>query len=256
MMRKWTSIVVDDEPRARAVIRKMMCAARDFEIVRECSNGYEAIDAVRTLGPDVMFLDVQMPEIDGLAVLNELRDEKLPAIVFVTAYDRYAIKAFEVRAIDYLLKPFDEERFLNTLDRVRERMGTGPGNGSEKILSLLQELKPAPEYRERFAVRTGGRIVLVTADEVEWIEAEDKYVRLHTGTGSYLVRETLTRLQDTLDPKRFIRVHRSALVRVDSVREIHPDFHGDYRIVLKGGAKLALGRSYRDKFFGLIHCER
>ncbi|MGH9761286.1 MAG: LytR/AlgR family response regulator transcription factor, partial [Blastocatellia bacterium] len=202
MARKWSLLIVDDEPRARALIRKMLRNAKDFEVARECSNGYEAIEAVKTLHPDLMLLDVQMPEIDGFAVLKELRDETLPEIVFVTAFDQYAIRAFEVHALDYLLKPFDEDRFLVTLSRVKGHLlQRDLSDGNEKILSLLQQMKKLPEFLDRFAVRSGGRIILVSVDDVEWIEAEDKYVRLHTAAGSHLVRDTLSRIEEVLNPK-------------------------------------------------------
>ena len=250
MSRKWGVLVVDDEPHARGLIRKMLTPATDFEIVGECSNGYEAVEAARRLHPDLMLLDVQMPEVDGFAVLEMLRGGELPQVVFVTAYDQYALRAFEAHALDYLLKPFDQDRLIDMLTRARVHLtGKQKIEGENKILSLLEELKRPPNYIDRFLVRLQGRIILVSAAEVELIEAEDKYVRLHVAETSYLVRDTLARLQTRLDPAQFIRVHRSAIVSLRSVREIRPDFHGDYQILMRNGKAVALSRSYRDQFF-------
>jgi len=253
MSRRWRVLVVDDEPHARGVVRKMLRAAAEFEIVGECSNGYEAVAAVRRLRPDLMLLDVQMPEVDGFAVLDMLRGEDLPQVVFVTAYDQYALRAFEVHALDYLLKPFDEDRLIGMLQRARVHLtGKDLVNRDQKIVSLLEDLRRPQGYIERFLVRLQGRIILVPAHEVDLIEAEDKYVRLHVADASYLVRDTLARLQSCLDPSQFIRVHRSAIVKIGCVREIRPDFHGDYQILLRNGKTLALSRNYRDRFFASI----
>jgi len=252
MSERWRLIVVDDEPRSRGLIRKMLRASRDFELVRECADGYDAIEAVQTLQPDLMLLDVQMPELDGFGVLERIDPEQMPEVVFVTAYDQYALKAFEVQALDYLLKPFDEERLLNMLDRARQRLERRPGPRNQDIAALLERLKPARDYIERFVVRLSGRILLLPVEDVYWIEAEDKYVRLHSKSTSYLVRDTIARLQSSLNPRQFIRVHRSAIVRVDSVKEILPDFHGDHEVVLLTGEKVRLSRTYRDSFFASI----
>lgn len=253
MRRKWGVLIVDDEPRARGLIRKMLRSASEFEVVGECSNGYEAIAAVKNLKPDLMLLDVQMPEVDGFAVLEGLRGEPLPQVVFITAHDRYALRAFEANALDYLLKPFDEDRLVAMLQRARDRLAqVAESEQNRTILSLLDNLKASRSYLERFVVRIRGRMLLLPVDEVDWIESEDKYVRLHVKSASYLIRDTLTRLQGALDPKQFLRVHRSTIVRLGFVQEIYSDFHGDHRIVLRNGRELPLGRNYRDHFFNSI----
>jgi two-component system LytT family response regulator len=230
----------------------MLRASRDFELVGECANGYEAVEAVRGFRPDLMLLDVQMPELDGFGVLERIEPEQMPEVVFVTAYDQYALKAFEVQALDYLLKPFDEDRLLNTLNRARLRLEQQGGRPRQDIAALLERVKPPKDYVERFVVRLSGRILLLAVEDVDWIEAEDKYVRLHAKGTSYLMRDTIARLQSSLNPRRFIRVHRSAIVKVDSVKEILPDFHGDHEIVLLTGERLRLSRTYRDSFFASI----
>jgi two-component system, LytTR family, response regulator len=253
MRRTWGVLIVDDEPRARGLIRKMLRSAREFEVVGECSNGYEAIAAVKNLKPDLMLLDVQMPEVDGFAVLEGLRGEPLPQVVFITAHDRYALRAFEANALDYLLKPFDEDRLVAMLQRARDRLAqVAESEQNRTILSLLDNLKASHSYLERFVVRIRGRMLLLPVDEVDWIESEDKYVRLHVKSASYLIRDTLTRLQGALNPKQFLRVHRSTIVRLGFVQEIYSDFHGDHRIVLRDGRELSLGRNYRDHFFDSI----
>jgi|HubBroStandDraft_6_1064221.scaffolds.fasta_scaffold42578_2 two-component system LytT family response regulator len=257
MSRKWKVLVVDDEPRARGLLRKMMRSSTDFEIVGECSNGYEAVESVRNLRPDLMLLDVQMPEIDGFAVLDRLRGEEMPQIIFVTAYDEHALRAFEVHALDYLLKPFDQDRLSGTLQRAKFQLaGRDVSRQTGDIISMLEDMKAPPKYLERFMVRLSGRIVVLPADEVVWIEAEDKYVRLHTKSASYLVRDTLARLESCLNPEVFVRVHRSAIVKIGCVREMTPDFHGDYMLVLVTGKNMPLGRNYRERFFELIEGHR
>jgi two-component system LytT family response regulator len=253
MSRTWRVLIVDDEPRARGLIRKMLLSAKEFEVVGECSNGYEGIASVRNLKPDLMLLDVQMPEIDGFRVLEELRGEPMPQVVFITAHDQYAVRAFEANALDYLLKPFDANRLLAMIQRARDRLiQVADSERNRQILSLLDSLEASRGYLERFVVRMGGRMLLLPIEEVEWIQSEDKYVRLHAKTGSYLIRDTLTRLHGLLDPKQFIRVHRSAIVRLAFVQEIKSDFHSDHRIVLRNGSEVPLGRNYRDHFFDSI----
>jgi two-component system LytT family response regulator len=249
----WGVLIVDDEPRARGLIRKMLRSVKEFEVVGECSNGYEAIAAVKDLKPDLMLLDVQMPEIDGFGVLEGLRREPLPQVVFITAHDQYALRAFEANALDYLLKPFDEVRLLAMLQRASARLAqVADSDRNQTILSLLDSLKASRSYLDRFVVRLRGRMLLLPVEEVEWIESEDKYVRLHAKGGSYLIRDTLARLEGSLDPKQFLRIHRSAIVRLGFVQEIHSDFHGNHRIVLRNGREVPLGRNYRDDFFDCI----
>ncbi len=246
-------LVVDDEPLAREKIRGMAADDPDLRVVGECTNGAEAIEAVQTLKPDLLLLDVQMPEVGGFAVLEALKDEGLPPVIFITAYDHYAVRAFEVHALDYLLKPFDRERFQAAMERakrqIRHTPAAGPNNGlDERILALLEQLRGPARYSERLVVKTGGRVFFLNTDEVDWIEAEGNYVNIHTqAKKSYLLRETISSLEAQLDPKDFVRIHRSAIVNINRIKELQPWSHGEYHILLHDGTRLTLSRSYREK---------
>ena len=228
------TLIVDDEPLARESIRVLLERDRDIEIVGECS-GVDAAALVARTRPHIMFLDVQMPEIDGFDLLGRIGEQAVPAVVFVTAYDAFAIKAFEVQALDYLLKPFDDARFMRTLERA-------------KVRALEPPSKSAGAYRQRFLVRVRERIVVVNAGDIDWIEAADYYVSIHSGGHAYLLREPLADLEKALDPAVFFRVHRSAIVNLGRIREIHPLFHGDSMLVLTDGSQVKLSRSRRDEF--------
>lgn len=240
-------LLVDDEPLVRRGIRAFLADEPDVDVIGECRNGVEALAEIQAHAPDLVFLDVQMPELDGLGVVQALRAERMPAIVFVTAYDAYALKAFEVHAVDYLLKPFDEARFRTALGRARERLG-GSRDGLERRLdALLADLRP-PAYLERLAVRNGSRTLFVDVASVDWLEAADNYVRVHALGARHLIRETLKALESQLDPRRFARIHRSAIVNLDRVREVRVLPSGDHAVRLAGGAELTLGRAYREGF--------
>ena len=242
------ALIVDDEPLARERIRMLLDQERDVEIVGECDNGTEALRGIEKLAPDLVFLDVQMPELTGFEVLDRLDAARMPVIVFVTAYDQYALKAFEVCALDYLLKPFDRERFGRAMARARaelERRKSGQVN--EQVLKLLSELHQSKKYVEKLIVRAGGRVLFLRADEIDWIEAAGNYVRLHAGKQDYLYRETMTKLEAQLHPERFARIHRSTIVNVERIKELQPWFRGDYQVVLREGQKLTLSRSYRSR---------
>jgi two-component system LytT family response regulator len=244
------TLIIDDEPRARGLIRKMLIGDSSIEVVRECGNGYEAVEAIKQEEPDLIFLDVQMPEIDGFAVLSQIQPEARPAIVFVTAFDRYAVRAFEEHAVDYLLKPFDKERFLRTLEHAKRRIAEKRSSQQTDTLArLLAQVREPPKFLDRITVKKDGRMLLLNAREIDWIEAEDNYVLLHGRHGPYLLRQTLTNLEAKLDPDRFIRVHRGAMINIDALAQFTPEFHGGYRLDLKSGKQLSLSRSYRDKFF-------
>jgi two-component system, LytTR family, response regulator len=255
MTRPWKALIVDDEPRARSILRRLLSADPDFSLAAECGNGYDAVGAVLEHRPDLLLLDVQMPEMGGFEVLQQISVELLPLVVFVTAYEQYAIRAFEVNALDYLLKPFDEERFAATMSRVKLRLaeeaGLIPGT---QMLALLKTLKSSNSncYIERFVVRLRGRMLLIQAGDVDWLQAEDNYVRIHSGTASYLHRETLSNLTTKLNPRKFVRVHRSALVNVDKIREVLLQ-DGEYQLVLVNGSRVGLSRTYRDEFFAKIN---
>ncbi|MCI0485718.1 MAG: LytTR family DNA-binding domain-containing protein [Blastocatellia bacterium] len=241
-------LIVDDEPLARERIRDMLRADADIQIVGDCSNGNEAIAAIRRQSPDLIFLDVQMPESDGFEVLSKLDPGSMPAVIFVTAYDQYAVRAFEVYALDYLLKPFDCERFERALERAKTHIRKkGEGSLGQRILSALEEIKTRPVHLDRLVIKMNGHVFFVRAEEIDWIEAEGNYVRLHVGRETYLLRDTISGLEEQLDPRNFLRVHRSAIVNIDRIQELQPWFHGEYKIILQDGMELTLSRTYREK---------
>ena len=244
------ALIVDDETVARRRLRRQLAPAPDVVGAGECADGAAAVQAITTDCPDLVFLDVQMPELDGFGVLRTIDPAPRPAIVFVTAFDRYALRAFDVHAIDYLLKPFTPERFRLALDRARERIGRAavdPG-----LVTLAAALRRQPRYPSRVPVRAGGRIVMVDLSTVDWIEAADNYVRLHAGRREFLLREPLAGLEKRLDPDRFARIHRSAIVQVDRIRELHPASHGDMDVILMDGTVLTLSRTWRHHLRGVF----
>ena len=241
-------LLVDDEPLAREMLREMLQGDPDVRIVGESCNGLEALEAIRAEAPDLIFLDVQMPEVGGFEVLESLGKEKLPYVIFVTAYDKYAVRAFEVQALDYLLKPFDQERFDLSWQRAKSQVLNNRHSGTDqRILSLLEELKAGNRYLERLVIKAGGRIYFLDTREIDWIEAEGNYVSVHSAKKSHLLRETISSLESQLDPKKFVRIHRSSIVRLDFIQELQPWFHGEYRVILHDGTQLTLSRNHRDK---------
>jgi two-component system LytT family response regulator len=242
-------LIVDDEPLAREKIRGLAAADPDLRVVGECTNGAEAIEAIQSIRPDLILLDVQMPEVGGFAVLEALKDEGLPPVIFITAYDHYAVRAFEFHALDYLLKPFDRERFRAAIDRAKRQIRRESVDGLDaRILALLEQMREQPaRYSERLVVKTGGRVFFLNTDEIDWIEAEGNYVSIHTGKKAYLLRETISSLEAQLDPKDFIRIHRSAIANINRIKELQPWSHGEYHVILQDGTQLTLSRSYREK---------
>jgi two-component system LytT family response regulator len=251
-------LVVDDEPLARDKIRGMLKNKEDFEIVGEAGNGKEAVSAIHKLEPDLLFLDVQMPEMDGFQVLQTIGPNRIPMVVFVTAYDRYALQAFEVFALDYLLKPFDRERFDKALARARTQLDQEKRKDlTQGLQALMEELSrvrqrgslatPGPKFLERLAIKASGRIFFLRTQDIDYIESEGNYVRVHTGKESHLIREAMSVLETQLDPKKFLRIHRCTIVNVDRIQELQPWFHGEYRVILRTGVQLTLSRSYREK---------
>ena len=242
-------VLVDDEPLVRRGIRAFLAEERDVEVVGEARNGAEAVSAIEALSPDLVFLDVQMPGLDGFGVVAEVGLDRMPAVVFVTAFDEYALRAFDVHAVDYLLKPFDEPRFRTALARARQRVGARAGDrSSPDLAALLAELRPRAEYAERLLVKGNERVVVVSVDDVDYVEAADNYVRLQTRGGRHLMRETIKGLEARLDPRRFARIHRSTIVNLGRVRELQPLFNGEMAVVLKDGTTLTMSRGYRDAF--------
>jgi two-component system, LytTR family, response regulator len=247
------AIIVDDEPPARNKIRELLKANPDVEIVDECSNGREAVQSIASKAPDLVFLDIQMPELDGFGVIEAIGPEHLPAVVFVTAYDQYAVQAFEVHAIDYLLKPFDRQRFQTALNRVTDYLQSNQRDElNQQLNSLLRQLKGPRKQTERFVVKSGGRVFFLKNDEIDWIEAAGNYVRLHVGTETHLLRETMSAIQKKLDASRFIRIHRSTFVNIEKIKELQPWFHGEYVVIMRDGTQLTMSRSYRSSLPDLL----
>ena len=247
------ALVVDDEPLAREMIREMLAPDSDVEIVAECANGREAVDAIKSLRPDLVFLDIQMPELGGFEVLASFERESTPYVIFVTAYDQYAVRAFEVHAFDYLLKPFDNERFDAAWQRVKAQIKVDQsGEREQHILALLEELKSGPRHLERLVIKNGGRVFFLNVQDVYCIESEGNYVRVYDNQKGYLLRETISNLEEQLDPKQFRRIHRSAIVKIDRIKEMQPWFHGEYRIIMENGKELTLSRNYRQNFQGAV----
>jgi two-component system LytT family response regulator len=247
------ALIADDEALARKFIRRMLKDDHDVEIVGECSNGKETVAMIRKQNPDLVFLDVQMPEMDGFAVLEAIGIERLPEIIFATAYEQYAIRAFELHALDYLLKPFDQARFKEAIKHAKERFrSVRQSDGRMQISALLESIKNKPQYLDRLVIKAGGRITFLSTDEINWIQADDKYVHLHTSKASPMVRQTLSAMEAQLDPKKFRRVHRSAIVNVARIKELQPLFSGEHSILLEDGTKLTLSRNYKDKLFELL----
>lgn len=242
------ALIVDDEPLARERIRALLAGDHDVLVVGECRDGAEAVHSITDCAPDLVFLDVQMPERDGFAVVEAVGLDRLPAIIFVTAYDAYALRAFEVSAVDYLLKPFDEERFTRALTRAKAQVrGQRSDDLERRLLALMGEVHSRTHGVERLMIKAGGSLFFLKTAEIDWIQAEGNYVRLHTGKTSHLMRETINNLEEQLDPGRFLRIHRSTIVNLDRVGEIQPLFHGEYRVILADGTRLTLSRGYRDR---------
>jgi two-component system LytT family response regulator len=243
-------IVADDEPLARARLRRLLQQMHDVEIVAECTDGAAAAEAIRKLGPDAVFLDIQMPELDGFDVLAELGSTRPVAIIFVTAYDKHAIRAFEAQALDYLLKPVTAERLQVAVERARSQVRQTDIDG--KLAAILRDVRSQPEWLERIAVGSRGRIAFVSTEDITRIESAGNYARLFTGKENHLIRETLTGLESKLDPRRFVRIHRSTIVNVTAVRELRPWFAGDSIVVLRDGTEVTLSRTHRAKASTLL----
>jgi two-component system LytT family response regulator len=245
---KIRTLIVDDEPLGRERIRTLLREDAEVEVVGECADGRQAIAAVERLKPDLLFLDVQMPEMDGFAVVDAMAAQHMPAIIFVTAYDRYAVQAFEVHALDYLLKSFDRERFQSAVARAKQEIRRSrEGALNERLAGLLEDLESRKQRATRVVIKSAGRIFFLPVEEIDWVEAADNYVRIHAGAEAHLVRETLQSLEGRLDPARFLRIHRSTIVNLDRIRELQPMFHGDYAVRLRDGTELTLSRNYREK---------
>ena len=251
------AIIVDDEPLARDGVRMNLETEPDIEVVGEAGSGEEAVELIESLRPDLLFLDVQMPGLDGFAVLDAVGPNHMPVTIFTTAYDEFALRAFDAHAIDYVLKPYDAQRFGAAVDRARAQLnGRRKAHTDDRLDALLEELRAKNQYLERLVVRSGGRILILRVAEIDWIEAASNYVRLHAGGREYLLRETMTALESKLDPMEFVRIHRSTIVRVDRIRELEPLFQGDYVVVLEDTTRLTSSRGYRERLQELLQSSR
>ena len=245
--------IVDDEPLARRRIRNLLVESGDVAVVAECANGKEAIASLEKSPPDLLFLDIQMPEIDGFDVLQAIGVGHVPAVVFVTAYDKFALRAFEAHALDYLLKPFDDERFETALRRARARIREQQsGDMDRRLEALLGSVRRDRDYLKRLVVPMGHRSVFIRTEQIDWIEADRNYIRLHVSGRAYLLRENLSRIASALDPTMFCRIHRSTIVNIDRIQSVESLFHGEYVVVLLDGTKLTSGRSYRGSLHAIM----
>ncbi|HEY2433059.1 MAG TPA: LytTR family DNA-binding domain-containing protein [Vicinamibacterales bacterium] len=241
-------LIVDDEPLARERLRSLLSEDSGFEVAGEAGDGAAAAQAIATLNPDLVFLDVQMPGGDGFDVIDAVGADKMPFVVFVTAYDRYALRAFDVHALDYLLKPFDRERFRQALTRANQQLDKQKeGDIERRLAAIVNDLRPTKARADRFVVKSGGRIFFVRTSEIDWIEAAGNYVKLHVGNDSHLIRETMNNVEGKLSPETFVRIHRCHIVNIEQVRELQPWFNGEYVVFLKNGTRLTLSRGYRER---------
>ena len=249
-MSKIRALVVDDEPMARDRVLSLLQHEEDVEVVGECGDGTQAVTAIHNQAPDLVFLDVQMPGHNGFEVIEAVGADRMPTVIFVTAYDEYALRAFEVHALDYLLKPFGRDRFQQTLQHARailERRRAG--DLGRRLLALVNDIKtePGPTRLDRLVVKSGGRVFFLRTDQIDWIEAAGNYVRLHLGSEAHLLRETMNSIEARLNPELFFRIHRSHIVNIERIKELQPWFNGEYVVILRTGAKLTLSRGYREK---------
>jgi len=245
---KIRTLIVDDMKLARERLRLALAGDPEIEIIGECPNGRQAVAAIKTSHPDLVFLDVQMPKMGGFEVVEAIGAEQMPTVVFVTAYDEFALRAFEVNALDYLLKPFDEERLMKTVGRVKRQIRErGRDSIDERLMQLLGKVTDKPSYLKRISVKTAQHTVLVLTEDIDWISAAGNYLEIHSGKDVYLLRERLHQLEQKLDPQQFARIHRSTIVNIDRIKALHPMFNGDHIIILQNGAKLNLSRTYHDK---------
>ena len=243
-MKKISTIIIDDEHLGRELIKEFLQKRNDMEIIAECHNAYEAYQVICAQKPDLIFLDIQMPEVNGFELLEML--DKIPQVIFCTAYDQYAIKAFEVNAVDYLLKPFDEQRFNKALDRAIQNFAS-PAKSQVQLEQLVNSFQSKQDFLERLLIKQAGKIVIISCHEISWIEAMDDYVQIHTSKESYLIQQSMNMLESRLDPNQFIRVHRSYIVNIDAVKEILNISQGKHKVILKDSTEVSLSRTGSQK---------
>ena len=248
------TLIIDDVQLARERLKRCLASELDVQIVGECDNGTNAVESIRALSPDLIFLDVQMPALDGFGVLEALKGERMPVVVFVTAYNEYAIQAFDVNALDYLLKPVDCARLSKAVERAKAHLGQ-PGPRDElasRFRAMLEDIKTGSKYLKRLTIKLTGHTILLPTDEIDWIESYGNYLKVHAGRESHLIRGTMQSVEVKLHPETFVRVHRSAIVNIEKIKEIYPRSNGDQDLVLKNGQQLMLSRKYRDRFFAAL----
>ena len=249
---RYTTLIVDDEPLAREGLRMWLAADPDTFSIQEAKDGREAVAAIRNARPDLVFLDVQMPEMDGFSVVHEVGADRMPAVVFVTAHDQHAIQAFEINAVDYLLKQVTEERFTQALSRAKARLQSRPADDANRhIIGLLETIVSPRRHMKRLAVRSAGKTVFVDVDDIDWIDAAENYVQLHCGKTVHLLHVPMNTLERSLSPETFLRIHRSTIVNVGRIKDLQPGVHGEYVITLRSGVQLQSGRTYQEKLRAL-----
>jgi two-component system LytT family response regulator len=250
---KLRTMIVDDEPLARERLRTLLRQDAECEMVAECDSGTKAIPLIRQHAPDLVFLDVQMPGLDGFGVLAGLEAEHMPHVIFVTAFDQFALRAFESHALDYLLKPFDEQRFSRALQHAKRWIRRGrEDDGNRRVLDLLRSVAQERKYLERIIIKNRGRISFVRTDDVDYIQAAGNYAELRVASECHLLRRTMQALEAELDPSKFVRIHRSTIVNLSRIKELQSSFGGDYVVVMNSGARLTLSRSYRGRLDELL----
>lgn len=247
-MKKIKVVIADDEPLARERLTSLLSAEADIELAAQARDGEEAVHAIHAHAPDLVFLDIQMPQMDGFEVVHAVGLDSMPPVIFVTAYDQHAIRAFQVRALDYLLKPFDRERFSEALERGRRQVERSEtGDLGRRLLALVKDLRRDQPRSDRLVVKSGGRLFFLHAGEIDWIEAAGNYVRVHIGSTSHLLRETMTSIERRLDPEKFFRIHRCRIVNMERIQEVQPWLNGEYAVLLRTGVRLTLSRGCREK---------
>lgn len=243
------AVIVDDEELARSRVRNLLKPEADVEVVAECPDGHAAVAAIKKHHPDLLLLDVQMPEVDGFRVLEMVGEQQRPVVIFVTAYDRYALRAFDALALDYLLKPFNRSRFQKALQRARVQIAREQRDRvDERLAALLKQVRAPAKYLDRLVIRSAGRVVFLRTADVQWFEACANYVRLHAGKDTHMLRGTMNSLESQLDPAKFARIHRSTIVQLDCVKELQSSFDGEHVVVLHDGTRLLMSRGYRHRF--------
>jgi len=245
---KIRTLIVDDMPLARELIKESLASEEEFEIVAECEDGRDAIAAIKTLKPDLVFLDVQMPEVGGFEVIEYIGIEQMPVVIFVTAYDEFALRAFEACALDYLLKPFKKARLIRTLERAKREINLKhAGRFDQDLKHLMAEVKRGANYLQRIIVKSGEQTILLSVDEIDWISGAGNYLEIHVGKEIYLIRERLNTMERKLNPDTFSRIHRSTIINLNRIKAMHPMFHGDHLIYLNNGTELNMSRTYYEK---------